>query len=150
MAGELPEVTSYQSALVALVITDGEGTDHPDVLAVCENFSAERRFDTELQKVIGSFYPINALVHGSEGSFSWGGAVSSTDLTNVKIIPNAANLGTWRPFSIKVIDLITNELLCMLEKGAINADTKNMSAATKFMSNVQGVCCRVYDPSELN
>ena len=146
--GALPTIKSFSAAEVDLVFILADGKEI--YMGVAENFNWTEEYNAELQRAIGSFYPIGTLVHGGSGSFSWGSAQTSDDLMEQGFIPDVDDLGKWEPFTIQVVDRRRNKLLRQLNGCAIQSDGGAATENGKLMENVSGLCAKVMRPHQLN
>lgn len=141
--------TIYRASLVSIILVDATGRSTP--LGIAENFTVAKQYENEALREIGNFFAPEIVIHGAGATFSWAKAwQKGIDLVSQRIIPNDALIAQYDPFAARVIDQESQRLIATLYRAVPNSLEIAVTARSKLMQNVSGICITALFESEIN
>ncbi len=133
------------------VITKATGPDGV-LLGYCDNFRCGKTMRTEMPTAVGSFIPVEALLHGEEGHFSWGQSFTfgQQELSALGVVPKKSDMATFTPFVMRAHDDATGKVIAHILDGIPGSADLTINAQSKIAANVSGSCRLVQFASELS
>ena len=123
------------------------------MVGIIESASAEMALNAEIQMETGSYFGVDEIIHGGQGSFNLGRAQHQNpnfDWGSLGVVPQRHEYSTFSSFSIRFFDTGTKKMLAVCRRCVPNHHGVNWSAQGKVMTNMSGMCVYYAMASEIN